>query len=281
MTLELPARPTQIHFSADGNRLQAQCADDNIRTIDIATGKILHTVEHKRATLHSVGALTEYDPAGTRLWDLTTNRQTQVFYGGQATTVAVSPDGAMAAFSDPKSQELRLVSSRGKQTLPEGVGASDLTFSPDGQTLVAANQDNDVRVYATRNGELLRKIETFTGAMFATAFTPDGKFLLLAGLDRKVYVLDAKTWREVRRLEGHTEVIAAMSISPDGRTVITGGFDTTAVRRPVKLALWNLDSGKLLRTMPSAHAVIAIAFSPDSKRFAYTNGENAIHVMDL
>ena len=149
---------------------------------------------------------------------------------------------------------------------------------PDGELLVSANYDNDVRVWKTSSGELVKKVEDLTGAMFAGEFTPDGKQLVLAGLDETVYIWDAKTFQAARALKGHGETISALAISPDGKMMVTGGFDVVTTRNPVKVALWDLSSGKIVKTMRAPHRVVSLAFSPDGKWIAMTSGEKEINL---
>ena len=146
---------------------------------------------------------------------------------------------------------------------------------------MSANYDNDIRVWKTKSGELIRKVEDMTGAMFAAEFTPDGKQLIMAGLDETVYIWDARTFALSRKLRGHGETISSLSISPDGRTLVTGGFDVITQRNPVKLAIWDLAAGKITKSIGAAHRVVAIAFSPDGKWIAFSTGENEISLLSL
>ncbi len=140
-----------------------------------------------------------------------------------------------------------------------------MALSPDGGTLVAASYDTNVRAFSTRNGELLRLIEELPVTMFAIVFSPDGKFLATAGADRIVYLWDTKTWKLARKLTGQPEMIQSMDFSPDGRRILTGGFSDLTTQHPVQIILWDVVSGKALRTLPAPHAVRAVAFSPDGR----------------
>ena len=284
-TIAVPAEPGGLFFSADGKSLVTTCRDGHIRTFDVASGKLIRDVEHKGARLAGPARFFDSDgKKGTRIWDLTEDRQKKILYGGHSDTKALSSDGKLLAFGDAKARQLRwfdVETGKQKHSVPDGVGSSDLTFSPDGATLVAANDDNDVRIFSTRSGELVRKIEDLTGAMFATAFTADGAQLVMAGLDRTVYVLDAKSFSLSRKIEGHEETISALAISPDGRTLVTGGFDVAAMKNPVKVVFWDFASGKILKTIRAPHQVVSLAISPDSQWVAMTSGDKEISLWSL
>jgi len=64
---------------------------------------------------------------------------------------------------------------------------------------------------------------------------------------------------EVVAQVGHSGSVDSVAISPDGRLALSGSRDVT-------LKLWNLATGKLLRTFEAnSDAVMSVAFSPDGR----------------
>ncbi len=286
--LSSPSTPFDFYFSADGKTIAARCRDNHVRSWDLASGKLVaDKTRSAQATMLAANLLIEGDPKSKtmKVWDLTADRQLQLLNGAPVRTATVSKDRKFIATSNPGERSIRIWDlATGKQNhkLTDGLGgASELVFSPDGETVVSANYDNDIRVWKTRSGELVRKVEDMTGAMFAADFTPDGKQLIMAGLDETVYIWDAKTFSLVRKLKGHGETISSLSISPDGRTLVTGGFDVITQRNPVKLAIWDLAAGKITKSISVPHRVFSIAFSPDGKWIAFNTGENEISLLNL
>ena len=283
-----PSAPYAFYFSADGKSIVSKCRDNHIRTWDTATGKLLSdNVRSASTTLIAADLLLDGDPKSTTmtLWDLTSQRQLQLLNAEATRTAVVSPDRRFIATANPKERSIRVWDLKtGKQNhnLPDGLSSpSELVFSPDGESVVSANYDNDIRVWKTKSGELIRKVEDLTGAMFAASFTPDGKQLIMAGLDETVYIWDAKSFSLLRKLVGHGETIASLAISPDGRTLVTGGFDVITLKNPVKLAIWDLATGKITKSIRADHRVSALAFSPDGKWVAFSTGENEISLLSI
>lgn len=262
-----------VFFSPDGKTIVASCAGKHVRTWDVDSGKSVGDRQLGGRLISSSIFLEPTDPKWkeVRVWDLAADRQ-RISIDGPVSRATMSSDGKLLAVSLPEERAVRLLNSETgaqKQLLMDGLGgAAALAFSPDDDTVVSANYDNDVRIWKTQSGELVHKIETFTGAMFAAAFTPDGTQLLMGGLDETVYILDAKTYVLKRALKGHGETILALAISPDGRTLVTGGFDVTAEKNPVKLVFWDLGAGKITRTVRSPHAVSSLVFSPNGQWLA-------------
>ena len=282
-TLAVDEVPGGVFFSADGKTLVTACRDNQVRVFDVSTGKQVRARKYGAggALLGANRLVERIDNKGVQVWDLTEERMLQLLEGAPVRgRSALSRDGKLMAAADTDSRQVQMfdvASGKRQHALPDGLGgASELLFSPDGESLVAANYDNDIRIWKTRSGELVRKIEDMTGAMFTAQFTPDGKQLVMAGLDETVYVLDGATFQKLRSYKGHGETIAALAVSPDGKMIVTGGFDVSTTRNPVKVVFWDAASGKILKTVRAPHRVMSLAFSPDSQWVAMTAGDKEI-----
>ena len=287
-SLASEAAPLSIHFSKDGKSVTSNCRDGHVRTWDLASGKLVSDKKFgPRVVMLSDDLMLDAngEPKSMKIWDLTADRQMQLLNGAPTSAITLSRDRRFVATSNPKERTVRvwdLATGKEKHSLPDGLGgAAGLTFSPDGETVVSANYDNDIRVWKTQSGELVKKVEDMTGAMFASAFSPDGKQLVMAGLDETVYIWDAKTFALNRKLKGHGETIASLAISPDGRTLVTGGFDVITLKNPVKLSVWDLAAGKIVKTIAAPHRVTRVAFSPDGKWVAFVTGDKEISLVQV
>ena len=287
-SLASESAPISIHFSKDGKSVTSNCRDGHVRTWDLASGKLVSDKKFgPRLVMLSDDLMLDAngEPKSMKIWDLTADRQMQLLNGAPTSAITLSRDRRFVATSNPKERTVRvwdLATGKEKHSLPDGLGgAAGLTFSPDGETVVSANYDNDIRVWKTQSGELVKKVEDMTGAMFASAFTPDGKQLIMAGLDETAYIWDAKTFALNRKLKGHGETIASLAISPDGRTLVTGGFDVITLKNPVKLSVWDLAAGKIVKTIAAPHRVTRVAFSPDGKWVAFVTGDKEISLVQV
>src|SRR4051812_8879528 len=154
------------------------------------------------------------------------------------TKLAAAADGKVFAGFGPSDEKgsdwtARLWDRTGKQRFAVPCGLSQVwasAISPDGAILAAGNWDTDIRIWNTRDGALIARIEEVTVAMFAMDFSPDGKVLAAAGADRTIYFLDTKTWKVTRKLTGQKDGIVSMAFSKDGRRLATGGFSAQSGR---------------------------------------------------
>lgn len=272
-TLLADAPVESVFFSPDSKTIAAS-SNKHVRTWEVSSGKVLGD-RPTGGLLLSANLLAERsaDRKATFIWDLAADRR-MYSINQPVSGAALSSDGKQLAISSEKERRLSLLDAETGTTrrqLADGVGgAASLAFSPDGSTVVSANEDNDVRVWRTNSGELVRRMEDFTGAMFAAAFTPDGRQLLMGGLDETVYIFDATTYTLQRKLTGHGETILALAISPDGRTLVTGGFDVFTEKNPVHLVFWDLAAGVVSRRVDAPHAITALTFAPDGHWLAMT-----------
>jgi WD40 repeat protein len=288
---------TGIAFTSDGMALAGACGDGRVRVWDVKSGAMQRALAWDQGdrvasmppasdVLAAVGKEGEL-----KTWNLQTGKIGIRLPGSNARTgsLAVSPDRRFLVSSNrgPANSSDEVVhiwetDARERVQIPGGIGGTAaFAISPDSGIVVASSYDANVRAWSAKNGELLALIEQLPVAMFAVAFSPDGKTLATGGADRIVYLWDTKTWKLQRKFTGHREMIAAMAWSPNGKFLLTGGFNAITVKHPVDVLLRDVASGKVVRTVPAAHRVGGVAFAPDGKLAAFTDGQKQINLLTI
>jgi len=138
-----------------------------------------------------------------------------------------------------------------------------IAFSPDGNLIASASDDNSVRLWK-RSGEVLQTWQHDDNVR-QVAFSPDGKTVASASKDKTVKLWRVDDGTLLKTLE-HDSGVRTARFSGDGQLLATGDDDGS-------VRLWNAE-GKLLNTI-SAHrsSLNDIAFSPDDRTFATTSND--------
>ncbi len=282
-----------VSFSKDGKSLAVLGEDKKVRVWDLAAGKLALTLEPQPGA-----AFSSLFTSGNQFATIATNGAGQIrdTESGRVLTtfelpvclftraMASTADGAMIAASSgdpavPSGNQVQVIDRSGKPRLrvPAGIGGvSSMAFSPNGETLVTAAYDTDIRVWDVRTGALQRVVDDMTVATFDLAYSPDGKYLATAGVDRVIYLWDTQSWKVVRKITGQPETIWPIRFSPDGTMLVTGGFNERDSSVPVKVILWAFASGRQIHSWTAEHAVSGLAVSPDGKRVAVADGTKGV-----
>jgi WD40 repeat protein len=213
---------------------------------------------------------------------------------GRCASAAISPNGATVAMAlevGSDGSEVRLLDRRsGREGLilqvpdTEDNGIIDLSFSPDGRTIVLVIGDPDIAspkqtskvvgwdVASGRERFTLGQDETGFASLFA--FAPDGRAFATAGEDNVIRLWDAETGTLRNVLGLHHDRIWEMAFSADSKTLGTVSRDQTA-------KLWHVDilpETLLVPRRPSNHS--AVAFSADGTRIATGSWDGVLELWD-
>jgi WD40 repeat protein len=296
-----------LAFSPDGQRLASAGDDQTIKVWDARTGQELHTL---RGHTGSVGSVT-FSPDGQRLasaagdetvkvWDARSGEELRTFGHSEVRSVTFSPDGQRLA-SAGGDQTIRLWDVRfiqkrrtlalwnlrqwlmakvsnarsGREVLTlrgHTGGVRNVAFSPEGQCLASASDDQTVKVWDARSGRDLLTLGH--KEVRSVAFSPEGQRLASASTDQTVKVWDARTGQELRTLRGHTGAVSSVAFSPDGQRLASASLDQL-------VKLWDARAAEELLTLRGhARRVTRVAFSLDGQRLTSASDDQTVKLWD-
>lgn len=234
-------------------------------------------------------------------WDLATGRRRTTLGGGTgADSVAFSTDGGMilAGTRRPLVKLWRLSTGKEKWVTDEHEGPVTVVAAcPDGKLMASASSDKTIRLFDIA-GKELAILKGHKKIIFGIAFIPSipseelpqGKLenkkpasrtykrLASVSEDQTVKIWDLEKRKEVITLKGHDRSVQCVAASPDGALLATGSWDET-------IRMWDLSFEKEAVVLNGRRAgpIISLAFSPDGKSLAASEGgtANCIRVWDV
>ena len=147
---------------------------------------------------------------------------------------------------------------------------NDVTFSPDGRTLVSSHLRSAVVWNVNGVQAIGRPLGGPTDLTTDVAFSPDGKWLAAGQFDGGATVYNAATRRQAYRIAGGS-VTTAVAFDSDGKYLALGTIDGTA-------QLFDAKSGAVVgRPLDVGRGAIwQMAFSPDARLLAIAVDRNGV-----
>ena len=189
-------------------------------------------------------------------------------------------------------------------------------FSPDGQTLVTASQDNTVRLWSI-DGRELQRLSGQNQAFRSVKFSPDGKQIAAISADNtvKLWTVEGKELKTFPGQGDEDNFMADLCFSPNGQVIAASGVNHTvklwridgqasktltghniqvwslscspdgqtivAADQGGIVKLWRMD-GQELKSFPTEpNSIYGISFSPDGQLIATAGGNTQINLWNL
>lgn len=268
---------TAVAASPDGKTVLTGSRDNTAKLWDTENGALQRTFIGHNGAVRAVA----YAPEGNRiatgsldttakLWDIATGMMKASFGGGSVESVDFTPDGKGLALGGAGGAIL--VDLATGQVIQRFGGETtkilSMDFSPNGDTLLTAEENDALILWAVETGTVSRSLEGHSRPVTSAAYAPDGR-LIVTGGGMEACVWDAVEGRIRLRLRGaHTGEIRSVVFSFDGTHVITGGADGLVV-------WWNAINGVAERIFMGLNTgVNAVASLPGS--VAVTGDEDGV-----
>lgn len=134
-----------------------------------------------------------------------------------------------------------------------------LAFLDNGNQLVSAGLDGDIKIWDVASGRLLRTLKGHRRSVNAVAVSPDGRLLASAGNERDVFLWDPSTGKRAGSLAGHSYDVYALAFSADGRWLVSAGRDRSII-------LWDVNKRQFVRRFAGHDdSVLSLAFAPSGE----------------
>lgn len=265
-----------VEFSRDGSTLVTVSSE--IELWEAATGA---KIPRKLAGSHEAVRDVEFSPDGTRLagggddptillWDFETGAQAgslEIEDRNSIVSIKFSPDGMeLGAGCAESIFAFDIATGERREFGKRGGFALDIEYHSDGE-LVAARQSGAIEIWNSRTGELTAELANEESLVYDLAFSPDRQLLASGSLENGIKIWDFAARKEALEIEGSTVSAFQIAFTPDGKRLVSDGGKQA-------LEFWEVETGKSIPIRMAAESS-SVAFSPDSRTFATTNGSDA------
>jgi len=277
-----PDSALSVTISFDGEILASSRGKD-ILLWNLETGKLLDTLSSHTANVRSLAispdgrTLASGSGDGTvKLWDIPTGEMLTSFWHSGVVTAVGFTANSRAVVGVSSDRGMKLWNIYTGELLHTMNGTQPIAFGADGLRMAASGGTRYIRLWNVAQGQLLKNLSipntNNNQGIEAIAFSQDGQTIahVMRG-ENQILVWDVETWEVRHTLEKHTEVVKAIAISPDGKILASSSEDG-------KINLWDVGSGKLLRSIKGYGAMV---FSPDSQQLVSVGEDNMIQLWEI
>lgn len=307
---------TNLIYSQDGKVLLSGSSDGTIKAWETTLGRqkfvcIGHTSRISQLAVSEKGkniiSTHDLDSRLAQHWNVDGGYPLSGFNFKNKSILTISPDAKTFVIKDWRGKgkyKLWNISKKGIQTTLKGLENIHLAlfptfvFSSDSKMLATStnsrktstrnekevihiwNTSNDSGSFLSRlfiNFNSIRPIHTYkniTGGALVLTVSPNGKLLgyVSRGKAETIYLLNVETGSKHFALAGHSQRISVLVFSLDGTTL--------ASVSDKEIILWDVTTGKQLRTCPIEKNVKSMLFSPDGKKLICGGFDGSLRLWD-
>jgi len=217
-----------------------------------------------------------------RIWEARTSRLLNAIQV-KHDRMRLSPDGRVVAVGSFRGDTVTVFDVRnGKsfQVSEDDDGTSQVSsaifdFSPDGRLLVLAQKKDRISLWDAKSGAFFKRIvvpaKSVFSLLYGIKFSPQGN-LIASYSNGEANLVEIESGKPRFTFPPGMRQTNVMTFSRDGKTVATGGNDNV-------VRLWDVVSGKLLRSFRHSKDIIRIEFSDPAFGLMIV-GENSLKARD-
>ncbi|MFN2188768.1 MAG: adenylate/guanylate cyclase domain-containing protein, partial [Candidatus Promineifilaceae bacterium] len=273
---------THVKFSQDGQKALSGSDDTTLILWEVPTGQEIarfegHTSSVTGVAFHPDGqSILSSADNSIRMWDIETGEETrQQSFGSTPTWIELSPDGNtlliggigtdMRIWDLTRWQDVQTLMS-GRQA--ELVEISAAAISPDSLLALSGATDGGLRLWNLEGQAASRRFETGGTPLLAIDISPDGNRLLTGDITDQIVLWDIESGESINSFEDQAVGVCpnCISFTPDSLYGLVGSSDGFGETNARNLALWEVDTGRRIRSYEGHRSIIrSAALSPDGQ----------------
>lgn len=271
-----------VSITPDGKMAISASTDNTLKIWDLESGQCLRTLEGHADAVWSVCitpdgrmAVSGSDDKTLKVWDIQSGECLRTFEEHSG-LVVITADGRRVVSVNDDGKSMKVWDLECGMYLGKREGHSTnvgrLGITPDGTRAIVISDDNTIDVWELQDWSYLRIPEGYNDSIDWLKSTPDGRVAVSGSHSGSPKVWDLESGQFLRTLEVDVDEGNKVSITPDGKRVVISVYYSTAKDCDYTLAqrtlrVWDLESGKCLRTLEGDSNIIQnMEISPDGKK---------------
>lgn len=211
------------------NTLVSVAQDQTVKTWDILSGKLLHTLElyFGKQLVPAIAPGDQPFLAGAtarevRLWNFQTGQLLHIFEANDSDVAALAftPDGKGLVIGTTKGVVRVLDVAAWKMTRSIDLDTPVHSLAASANRIVIGYGDGSVALLDLgREQTSIPEVKKHSDSVNAVAFGPNGAQFASASADNTVKVWDTKTLKPLCSLEGHSGAVLSVAFGPNGKKI--------------------------------------------------------------
>lgn len=159
----------------------------------------------------------------------------------------------------------------------------DISYSPDGKYLVAANREEpfDLSIWDIEKEKIVQKLSGHSDRIFSVEYSRDGTYIVSSSYDSTIRIWDTKTGSCFKTFDAcsidkdylHTPV-GAVALSPNNNYIVGGLYSG-------KIVIWDINSQKILHILEGCNPIRGVSFSPKGDKIVAGGVNQKVNVWDV
>lgn len=160
-----------------------------------------------------------------------------------------------------------------RRTIRDHVGwISRIAWSPNGELLASASDDNTIRITNIASGDVLGVLEGHDDTVFSVAWSESSRFLVSGSDDETLRWWDVANGETLKVMTGHGSGVVCVCWLPGEGFVVSGSGDKT-------ICVWDVQTGEVVRRLETHSGWIRdLALSPSQELIASASYDKTVRV---
>lgn len=284
----------------DNGKLLAYTMDKTLKIRDVATGRLLHTIESEY--ISDTFFSSSFSPNGSLIAVGAENGEIRVFEvnsGKELTVIKIpneenpdvvnyvrsvvfSADGSHL-LSGSVDGKVRIINLKTLKVEKIFFGHDDqvvsVAYSPDEKRVASVSWDNKLCIWDVFTGSLIKEIVISNVAgdgCSAVVYRPDGSNIAVASSDHTITILD-NDGNKKQTLTRHIDGINSLCYYSNGKYLLSGAADNT-------VRIWDLENCQEWDNNKRRHSHVTISkvsFSPDGEKILSSSHDATIKLWNI